>query len=101
MWTFLRAALLYSGILLALTLPIAILAPRRGRPEMVRRFLIVAAIVVVVASSLEVTGEQLVAQCEEAGNTQCVDYGGLGMLLLFVVPYGVVAVVKAYSLYHE
>ena len=98
---FLRALLLYGGILLAFTLPIAVLAPKKGQPETVRRFLVVAGILTLMAASVEAGSDLLVSKCEAVGNTACYDYGGLGRLLLFVIPYGVVAGVKAYGLNRE
>lgn len=101
MGTFLLATLLYGGIFLAFTLPVAILAPRKGHLETPRRFLTAAGILTLVAALIVTTREQLIAQCEAVGNTACWDYGGTGFLLLLVVPYGVTALVRTFYLYRD
>jgi len=101
MGTFLLATLLYGGIFLLLTLPIAILAPRKGYSETPRRFLIAAVILTFLSASIVTTREQLVSQCEAVGNTACWDYGGTGLLLLLVGPYAVVALARAFYIYWD
>lgn len=101
MGTFLLGTLLYGGIFLAFTLPIAILAPRHGNTETPRRFLIAAGVLTLLSASIVTTREQLVSQCEAVGNTACWDYGGTGLLLLLVGPYAVVALIRAFYLYRD
>ncbi len=101
MGTFLLGTILYGGVFLAFTLPVAILAPRKGYTETPRRFLIAAGVLTVLSASIVTTREQLISQCEAAGNTACWDYGGTGLLMLLVLPYATVALARAFYIYRE
>lgn len=90
--------MLYGGILLIVSIPIVVVARRKGRAALVRRFGIAAAVVGLVCAVLAWTSRVLVDQCVEAGNTSCVDYGGRGFQVTLVTVYAAAAIWTAISL---
>lgn len=98
MTTFLEALLVYGGILAIVSIPAIVLARRKGRAALGRNFGIAAGAIGLVCAFLAWTSKVLVDQCNAAGNTACVDYGGRGFQIMLVAGYGVVALWTAISL---
>ncbi len=96
--TFLLLFLLYGGVLSALATPVFILARRRAKMQTFRNFVIGVGVVGMLMAITHYTSDRLVAQCQAVGNTQCVDAGSTGMLVLFGIGFAVVAGVRAWQL---
>lgn len=101
MATFLRALLLFTGILLVLGAPVIVVAWRKGRHLMARRFLIAAGSVGILCAIISTTSEKLVSQCEAAGNTSCLDSGARGFQVLAVSIFAVGAIGKLVEVIRE
>ena len=82
MTTFFIALLLALAALLIAGSPIFVIAIRRGRRHTVRKFLIAAGVIGVFMAAFAAGSARLKAQCLEAGNPTCIDYGFEGFLLV-------------------
>lgn len=96
--TFLLRFLMYSAVLAAFAVPVLIVALRHGKRSTARNFITWAVIIGAILALITVTSDQLVRSCQEAGNTQCVDYGSTGMFALFGGAYVVIAWARAWAM---
>lgn len=88
----------FGAIALVLATPVVFIGLRRGQTRTVGRFAIVGCAVALACALLSLGSKSLVRRCLEAGNTECLDYGTLGMQLLALGLYGVVSLVRAVSM---
>lgn len=91
----------FGVIATALAAPVVILGLREGLNETVRRFVIAAAIVALGCALLSWGSNALVSRCMDAGNTECLDYGGLGMQVLALGIFGLVSVLRSVSIWRN
>ena len=101
MTTFFTATLLFTGLSLLLAVPVIVAAYRRGRSQMIKRFLISGLAVGLFCGALEANSERLVNQCIAARLVDCVDYGAAGIQVLAVAGFGFTALLKAWLLRDE
>lgn len=95
MATFFSTLVLYAGIVLFVSIPTLVLARRKRRAKTARRFLITGGIIALFCALVSALSERLVRQCEEVGNTSCVDYGATGMQFLLIAGYAVASLTAA------
>ncbi len=86
---------------LVLGIPLFLMARRKGRPEVFRKFVIGAAGIGLFCGLIAAGSEKLVNQCEVAGNSTCIDFGGAGFQVFALVGYALVAFGSAQYLRHE
>ncbi len=86
---------------LVLGTPLFRIARRKGRPEVIRRFVIGAASIGLFCGLVAAGSERLVSQCEVAGNPTCIDYGAAGFQIFALFGYALVAVGSALTLRRE
>ncbi len=98
---FLAAFFFFTGLMLVFSLPMFVVAWRKGRTKTVHRFLIAAGITGLSSAAVSASSDRLVRQCENAGGLDCLDYGSTGLHLLFVVGYIVTSWVKAIIIIQE
>ena len=96
MTNFLAQLAIDSAVLFAFTLPLIIVARRNDQKAHIRRFLIAGAIVVVIASLISASSEQMVERCFAAGNMSCNDFGSAGLRFLLMGGYVAFALIEAY-----
>jgi hypothetical protein len=90
--------MLYTTMMLAVAVPVILVARSRRRPSTIRNFLVGALGVGVTLAVIRVASELSVEQCENAGNTQCADYGSSGFTVLFIAGFTVIALGRAWAL---
>ncbi|HEX9848292.1 MAG TPA: hypothetical protein VGB33_07725 [Acidimicrobiia bacterium] len=93
--------LIVSGVTVVLGAPVFMVAWRKRRTKTIRSFLISAGVVGILSGLTAGSSERQVAQCLEAGNSDCVDSGAAGLQLLMMVIYVVVAWYSAIVIYRE
>ncbi len=98
MTTFVTSFFLWIGLLLLVSVPVIYFARRQGRTSTIRNFLVAAVAVALAVALTRVVGDLSLEQCYEAGNRQCIDPGSVGLGVLFVGGYIVVALGRAWSL---
>ncbi len=81
-----------------LAVPVHLVARRRGKPRVSLNFTIAAAVLGALMAITKYTSDQAVASCRAVGNTQCHDSGSVGILVLFIVGFWVVAWARAWNL---
>lgn len=91
----------YTALLLMFSAPAIFMARRRSSPDTTRRFLIAAVACGLACAILAAGSRRLEAQCEAEGNTQCVDYGASGLLLIIIVAFLCTALVRTYLLVRD
>lgn len=96
MTNFLAQLAIDSAVLFVFTIPLIIVALRNDQKAHIRRFLIAGAIVVVFASLISVSSEQMVEKCFAAGNMSCNDFGSAGFRVLLMGGYAAFALIEAY-----
>lgn len=101
MTTFLSALGLFTVLVGTLSIPLVVVARRRGRTETIRKFLLAGAAVAVAGATVSATSERLVRQCEEAGNPTCVDFGAMGIQFVLVAGYGIAVVIATLSIHRS
>jgi hypothetical protein len=99
--TIVITSLVITGLLAALATPLWIVYWRKRRLAGARNFLIGAGVVGVVCGLLAGASERQVNQCLEAGNSDCVDSGTIGLQLVFVIVYVVTVWVMAYLAWRD
>lgn len=87
-----------TGVLLVCSIPVFIVARRRARPRIARRFLVAAGVIGLFFAASALASDQLVDDCGSAGGTACFDAGFSGMLFFVVGGYVTVALVAAFVL---
>jgi len=86
----------YTAVLGVLSIPALVIARREGKPQMARRFLIATLVIGLICGVLAAGSSQLVAQCADVGNTNCVDFGTTGLHITAVVIFGATSLTRAY-----
>ena len=86
---------------LVLGTPLFLMARRKGRPELLRKFVIGAAGIGLFCGLVAAGSERLVNQCDAAGNPTCIDYGGAGFQVFALFGYALVAFGSALALRRE
>lgn len=81
--------------MLILAVPLFLVAGRRKRMNVVVRFVGIALLLALLLTGVSITSNSLVQRCEEAGNNNCVDYGGAGVQFLIVASFAVASWVRA------
>ncbi len=89
---------LYLALLLALAIPVFVVARRRSKPSTIRNVAISALVVSGLMAITRYTSDQLVQQCVDVGNTQCIDAGSTGILWLFGLGFTTVVWLRAWNL---
>jgi len=93
--TFFAQLVFDSAVLFIFSIPLILVALRRGRHAQARNFLIAGAIVALVSTTISVSSERLVELCFKAGNPGCQDFGSAGFRMLLMGGYIVVALIEA------
>lgn len=93
-WTFLAVA----AIVLVLGSPVFYVSWRRERTDTIRNFLIGAGVVSLMSAILVAVSDRQVAQCQSAGNSDCIDAGAAGMQLVMISIYVLAAWFAAASI---
>ena len=101
MITLIIAFFLFGVAALVLGTPLFLMARRKGRPEVIRRFVIGAAGIGLFCGLVAAGSETLVNQCEVAGNPTCIDYGGTGFQIFALSGYALGAIGSALTLRRE
>ncbi len=89
---------IYLVLLLALAVPVFVMARRRQRPSTIRNVAISALVVGGLMGLTRYTSNELVQQCKDVGNTRCFDPGSTGILWLFAIGFTAVVWGRAWSL---
>ena len=90
-----------TGVVLILGAPILVISWRRKRTKTMRNFLIGGATVALMCAVLAAVSQRQMAQCEAAGNPDCIDPGAAGLQLLFIANYLLVAWIAAILMYRD
>lgn len=98
MATFLKSLVLFAVIMIVLTGPLVYLARQRRLSTTIRNFVVSAGLVVLVCALMAFSSERLVEQCEAEKGSRCVDAGSVGMQVVIVTIYGIVALIRTYNL---
>lgn len=85
-------------LLLVLALPLFVVAWRRQRRQAARSFMVSAGLVGVLCGVITLTSRRQVAQCLQAGNSDCIDSGAIGLQLVMVAFYALFAWLAAFSI---
>jgi hypothetical protein len=93
--------LLVGGGLLLAAIPLFIVARMRKEPRTIRSFALGAVGIAILCAAVAAGSERQVAQCLEAGNTDCIDSGASGLQLLMIVLYVIAAWSTAWLTYRE
>lgn len=101
MVSFLRYGAFYIALLGLLAVPVVAVAHRSGRRRTIRRFLVAAAVAGTFCGFERAMTDRLEGQCRASGNTQCVDYGGSGMIYLVVVVFLCTSLTRAYLIHRD
>ncbi len=103
MVTFLVALVIFTGILLVVSIPLLLVARRDGRFDTIRKFLVGAGVVGLLCAIGSATSDALVNKCTDAGNSSsaCIDAGTTGFQVLLVGGYAVAAWTKTYLIHND
>lgn len=99
--TFITSLVIFTGLLALLGAPFFFVAWRKNRFRPLRNFIISAVVIGIICATLATVSERQVMQCLDAGNTDCIDSGAVGMQLLFVGLYAVTAWVNALVMWRD
>ena len=98
---FFAVAVLTTGALLVCSVPVLVVAQRRERLDVSRRFLIAAMGIGLFFGASAAASDRLVGQCAESGSIACLDFGFTGLLFLVGVIYVIAALAAAVHLSRE
>ncbi|MEA1902378.1 MAG: hypothetical protein U9N56_02510 [Actinomycetota bacterium] len=98
MATFFSTLFVLTGILLIGAAPLFIVAWRTGQPKVARKYAIAAGVIGAIFGLLALGSQLLVDQCVAAGNTQCLDSGFKGFMLLVGAGYVITAWIRSADL---
>jgi hypothetical protein len=98
---FITSMVIYGGLLAVLASPLFYMTWRRNRLSAGRNFALAAVGIAVMCSALAVVSERQVLQCIDAGNSDCFDSGAVGLQLLFIGIYVVVAWSNAFFMWRD
>jgi Tfp pilus assembly protein FimT len=93
---FITSMVIYAGLLAVLAAPLFYVTWRKNRLTAARHFGISALVAV-----LAVVSERQVLQCIDAGNSDCFDSGAVGLQLLFIGIYVVIAWSNAFWMWRD
>ena len=93
--------LAFGVIATALAAPVVILGLREGLHDTVRRFVVAAGVVALACALLSWGSSVLVNRCQDAGNTECLDFGARGMQVLTLGSYGLVSVMRSVAIWRN
>jgi hypothetical protein len=93
--------LVVGGGLLLAAVPVFLVGRVRNEPRLVRSFGLGAIAVAILCAAIAAGSERQVAQCLEAGNSDCIDSGAAGLQLVIVVIYVIAAWSTAWLTYRE
>jgi hypothetical protein len=86
---------------LVVGLPVFLVARRQRRADTIRNFLLGAGVIALLCGTMEYVSIRQVNQCLNAGNTDCVDAGTIGMQMVFVAGYAIAAWITAFSMHRS
>lgn len=101
MATFFGALALISGSLLLLSIPVFVLAWRRRRIPLARKFAIAALAIGLFFATASVGSERLVDNCRASGGVACLDSGYAGFLFLVGIIYVIAVATATYVLVNQ
>ncbi len=84
---FFAAFFFFTGLMLAFSIPLFVVARRKGRPKTTRRFLIAAGVIGLITALVSAGSEILTSRCEAVGNFSCLDFGSTGLQVIFIAGY--------------
>ena len=99
--SFIKHFVVDCAVLFVFAAPLLFIARRRGRDELVRKFLIAGAVVAALTALIGASSDELVRKGFAAGNTGCVDFGSSGFRMLLMGGYILVALGEAYLVYQD
>jgi hypothetical protein len=73
-----------TALVAVLVSPVFVVAWRRRRPKTLRNFAIGSVIIGILCGFIVAVSERQVAQCLDAGNSDCVDAGAAGLQLVII-----------------
>jgi hypothetical protein len=86
---FFSAFFFFTGVMLALGIPLFVVARRKGRTKTTRRFLIAAGVIGLFTALVSAGSESLESRCEAVGNFNCLDFGSTGLQFIFIAGYAI------------
>lgn len=95
MGTFLAVLASVTGGLLICSVPALVVAQRRSRFDVSRRFVRAAVVIGVFFGLAAAASDRLVEECTGSGSIACLDVGYAGLLLLVVAVYLIVSLATA------
>lgn len=98
---FITSMVIYAGLLAFLAAPLFYMTWRKNRLTAARNFGISALVVALLCAVLAVVSERQVLQCIDAGNSDCFDSGAVGLQLLFIGVYVVIAWSNAFWMWRD
>ena len=99
--TFIAVFALATGALMVCSVPVLVVAQRRNRLDVSRKFLWAAVSIGLFFGVSAVASDRLTDECVGSGSTSCLDFGFTGFMFLVGVIYVVAAVAVAISLNRE
>lgn len=99
--TFITSYVIFTGLLLVLSAPATYVAWRKDRISTMRNFMVGAVAVGLPCAVLDVVSERQVAQCLDAGLSDCIDAGRAGLQLLFVGLFAAAAWFNAFFMWRD
>jgi Tfp pilus assembly protein FimT len=98
---FITSMVIYAGLLAVLAAPLFYVTWRKNRLTAARNFVISALVIALLCAVLAVVSERQVLQCIDAGNSDCFDSGAVGLQLLFIGIYVVIAWSNAFWMWRD
>lgn len=93
--------LLVGGGLLLAAVPVFVVARLKDEPQLIRSFGLGAVGIAILCAAVAAGSERQVAQCLDAGNSDCIDSGAAGLQLLMIVLYVITAWSTAWLNYRQ
>lgn len=87
-----------AALLFVFSIPLILVARRRGRNRQARNFLIAAAIIALSTTIILITSDRLVQECHDAGSSRCEDIGSTAFRGILIGGYIIAVLVEAYLL---
>jgi nucleoside permease NupC len=99
--TFITSYVIFTGLALVLSSPITYVAWRNNRMKTMRNFMIGSFAVALPCAILDVVSERQMAQCLDAGISECLDIGRAGLQFLFIGMFAVAAWFSAFFMWRD
>lgn len=99
--TFVTSYVIFAGLALVLSSPVTYVAWRKNRMATMRNFMIGAFVIALPCAILDVVSERQMAQCLEAGISECLDIGRTGLQFLFVGVFALAAWFNAFFTWRD